>query len=161
MSNRSVHHDTFVIERTFPSPPSKVFRACLTDPEAKARWFLAPGDWTVSGYRFDCRVGGTEHVESRGAGGQVHVYDAFYHELLADRRVVFSGRHAPGGGACLGFTDDHPARPGRRRHPAHLHRARGLSRRRCCRRGLTGGGDRLPAGQPGRALAHTEAPPAP
>ena len=23
-------------------------------------------------------------------GGQVHVYDAFYHELLADRRVVFS-----------------------------------------------------------------------
>ncbi len=67
MSNRSVHHDTFVIERIFPPPPPSVFRA-LTDPVAKAQWFLPPGDWQASGYRFDCRVGGTEHVESRSPG---------------------------------------------------------------------------------------------
>lgn len=89
MSSRSVHHDTFVIERTYPSPPSRVFRA-LTDPAAKAQWFLPPGDWKASGYRFDCRVGGTEHVESRPPGGEPHVYDAVYHDVLADRRVVFS-----------------------------------------------------------------------
>ncbi len=89
MNSRSVHHDTFVIERTYPSPPSKVFRA-LTDPEAKAAWFLAPGDWKASGYRFDCRVGGTEHVESRPPGGEPHIYDAVYHEVLPDQRVVFS-----------------------------------------------------------------------
>lgn len=89
MSSRPVHHDTFVIERTFPSPPSKVFQA-LTDPTAKARWFLPPGEWKASGYRFDCRVGGSEHVESRPPGGEPHIYDAVYHDVVADRRVVFS-----------------------------------------------------------------------
>jgi uncharacterized protein YndB with AHSA1/START domain len=89
MSSRSVHHDTFVIERTYPSSPSRVFQA-LTDPAAKAQWFLPPGEWKASDYRFDCRVGGTEHVESRPPGGEPHVYDAVYHDVLADRRVVFS-----------------------------------------------------------------------
>lgn len=89
MSNRSVHHDTFVIERNYPSPPSKVFRA-LTDSAAKAQWFLPPGDWKASDYRFDCRVGGSEHLETRPPGGEPHVYDAVYHEVLTDRRVVFS-----------------------------------------------------------------------
>ncbi len=89
MRNRPVHHDTFVIERTYPSPPPKVFQA-LTDPETKAQWFLPPGDWTATGYRLDCRVGGTEHVESRPPGGDPHVYDAVYHDVVADRRVVFS-----------------------------------------------------------------------
>jgi uncharacterized protein YndB with AHSA1/START domain len=89
MSSRSVHHDTFTIERTYPSSPSNVFRA-LTDPITKAKWFLPPGDWKASDYRFDCRVGGTEHVESRPRGGEPHTYDAVYHEVLADQRVVFS-----------------------------------------------------------------------
>jgi len=89
MITRSVHHDTFAIERTYPAPPSKVFKA-LTDPAAKAQWFLAPGDWKASDYRFDCRVGGTERVESCPPGGEPHIYDAVYHDLLADRRVVFS-----------------------------------------------------------------------
>ena len=89
MSSGSVHHDTFVIERTFPSPPSKVFRA-LTDPVAKAQWFLPPGGWESSGYRFDCRVGGSEHLESRPPGEVPHVYDAVYHDVLPDRRVIFS-----------------------------------------------------------------------
>jgi uncharacterized protein YndB with AHSA1/START domain len=89
MTSPSVHHDTFVIERTYPSPPSRVFRA-LTDPAVKAQWFLPPGDWQASGYRFDCRVGGTEHLESRPPEEEPHIYDAVYHEVLADRRVIFS-----------------------------------------------------------------------
>jgi uncharacterized protein YndB with AHSA1/START domain len=89
MNSQSVHHDTFVIERTFPSPPSKIFRA-LTDPVAKAQWFLPPGDWESSGYRFDCRVGGSEHLESLPPGEEPHVYDAFYHDVLPNRRVIFS-----------------------------------------------------------------------
>jgi uncharacterized protein YndB with AHSA1/START domain len=89
MTSPSVHHDTFTIERTYPSSPSRVFRA-LTEPAAKAQWFLPPGDWTASNYRFDCRVGGTEHLESRPPGGEPHVYDAVYHDVFADQRVVFS-----------------------------------------------------------------------
>jgi uncharacterized protein YndB with AHSA1/START domain len=89
MSTEPVHHDTFVIERTYPSPPSKVFRA-LTDPTAKAQWFLPPGDWEASGYRFDCRVGGSEHLESRPPGQEPHIYDAIYHDVVGDRRLVFA-----------------------------------------------------------------------
>jgi uncharacterized protein YndB with AHSA1/START domain len=62
----------------------------LTDPEAKAQWFFPPSGWEVSGYRFDARVGGTEHVESRPPEGEPHVYDAIYHAVDADQRVVFS-----------------------------------------------------------------------
>ncbi|HLI02531.1 MAG TPA: SRPBCC family protein [Acidimicrobiales bacterium] len=89
MTNPSVHHDTFVIERTYPVAPARVFRA-LTDPEAKAQWFLAPAPWKSSDYRLDCRVGGTEHAESREPNGRAHIYDATYHEVVPDRRVVFS-----------------------------------------------------------------------
>jgi uncharacterized protein YndB with AHSA1/START domain len=89
MSSRSVHHDTFVIERTYAATPSTVFRA-LSDPEAKAQWFLPPGDWKASGYRLDCRAGGTEHVESRPPSGVAHTYDAVYHDVVADTRLIFS-----------------------------------------------------------------------
>lgn len=89
MSSRPVHHDTFVLERTYPASPSSVFRA-LSDPGAKAQWFLPPGDWIASDYHFDCRVGGTEHLESRPPDQEPHVYDAVYHDVLADERLVFS-----------------------------------------------------------------------
>ena len=119
--SRTVHHDTFTIERTYPSPPTAVFRA-LTEEDAKARWFLPPGDWKASNYRFDCRVGGTEHVESTPPGGEPHVFDAVYHELVPNQRVIFSydmhlaGKHlsvslttielaAVAGGTRLTFTE--------------------------------------------------------
>jgi uncharacterized protein YndB with AHSA1/START domain len=38
MSQRNTRHDTFVIERTYPASPARVFNA-WADPEAKARWF--------------------------------------------------------------------------------------------------------------------------
>lgn len=89
MNSRTIHHETFVIERTYPSSPPRVFEA-LTVPAAKAAWFLPPGEWKDSDYRFDCRVGGTEHLEARPPGEEPHVYDAVYHEVLPDERVIFS-----------------------------------------------------------------------
>ena len=41
MSNRSVTHTTFVIERTYPVPPARVF-AAFADVELKERWFSMP-----------------------------------------------------------------------------------------------------------------------
>ena len=37
MAERSVLHDTFVIERTYPASPSRVF-AAFTTKEAKDAW---------------------------------------------------------------------------------------------------------------------------
>ena len=41
MSDRSVTHATFVIERRYPADRARVFKA-WADPKAKALWFGAP-----------------------------------------------------------------------------------------------------------------------
>jgi hypothetical protein len=52
VSERSVTHDKFTIERTYDAPPERVFSA-WSEPAAKARWF-GRGD----AYELDFRVGG-------------------------------------------------------------------------------------------------------
>ena len=42
MSERSTEHSTFVVERTYPASPARVF-AAWADPAAKARWFYLDG----------------------------------------------------------------------------------------------------------------------
>ncbi|WP_348628397.1 hypothetical protein [Mesorhizobium sp. WSM3862] len=41
MTERSVVHSTFVIERFYPASRERVYFA-LSDPAAKKRWFLIP-----------------------------------------------------------------------------------------------------------------------
>jgi uncharacterized protein YndB with AHSA1/START domain len=41
VTDRSVTHATFVVERSYDAPPARVF-AAWADPEAKARWFASP-----------------------------------------------------------------------------------------------------------------------
>ena len=89
MSTPTVIHDTFTLERTYPVSAARVYRA-LTDPAAKARWFMAPEGWTTANSHLESRVGGTEHAESTDDAGVTHVYDAIYHELLEDQQVIFS-----------------------------------------------------------------------
>ena len=38
MTDRSIAHGTFVLERTYPASPARVFRA-WADPSIKKRWF--------------------------------------------------------------------------------------------------------------------------
>jgi uncharacterized protein YndB with AHSA1/START domain len=87
MSERSAHHATFVIERTYAAPPTRVFNA-WADPAAKARWFVGPDDWSSSGYELDFRVGGQERVAGGPPGGPVHTYEATYQDIVPDERIV-------------------------------------------------------------------------
>ncbi len=87
MSDRSVTHATFVVERSYDASPSRVFAAWAT-PEAKARWFVGPDEWESSDHQLDFRVGGREHVSGGPAGGPVHSFDAVYHDIVPDRRIV-------------------------------------------------------------------------
>jgi DNA-directed RNA polymerase specialized sigma24 family protein len=43
MSERSVEHATFVVERSYDAAPHRVF-AAWSDPEAKTRWFGSSDD---------------------------------------------------------------------------------------------------------------------
>jgi uncharacterized protein YndB with AHSA1/START domain len=88
-SPRSVVHATFCIERTYPASPAQVFKA-LTDPAAKAKWFAGGEGYTLLARHMDVRPGGREHVQGRMATGVVTTFDAIYHDIVRDERVVYS-----------------------------------------------------------------------
>ena len=88
MTERSVSHATFVIDRTYAAEPARVF-AAWTSPEAKAQWFgnTAKPD---PGYQLDFRIGGRELNKGGPDGGAVYTYDALYQEIVPDRRIAFN-----------------------------------------------------------------------
>ena len=89
MTTRSVTHATFTIERTYPVAPARVFRA-FADPRARASWFLGPGEGVTTPHQLDFRVGGHERLAGRfeGLGSTVHAYEARYHDIVPDERIV-------------------------------------------------------------------------
>ena len=84
-----VVHDTFTFERSYPVPPARVF-AAWSDPAQKRRWFRGPDEWPQGEHSLDFRVGGRERNEGRVPGGGAFRYDAVYHEIVADRRIVLA-----------------------------------------------------------------------
>jgi uncharacterized protein YndB with AHSA1/START domain len=84
MTDRSVTHATFTVERRYPAAPSRVF-AAWEDPEAKARWF-GGDDFT---HEHDFRVGGRE-VSSGNVDGTVFTYEGRYQDIVPDERIVYA-----------------------------------------------------------------------
>lgn len=92
MSDAPAVHDRFTIERTYPHAPAKVFAAFATE-EGKQRWFSGPNDqWDLIDREFDFRVGGIETIEGRWKSGTISRMDAVYHDIVPDRRIVYSYR---------------------------------------------------------------------
>lgn len=90
MSTRTVEHGTFTIERTFDRPPARVF-AAWADPKAKAVWFAGPaGEWKQQLRQMEFRIGGRERVKGEFTGGRVSEFDASYHDIVTNRRIVYS-----------------------------------------------------------------------
>lgn len=85
---RSVVHAMFRLERTYDASPATVFHA-LSDKAAKARWFA--GGCEVLEREMDVRTGGGhERVKGRWANGTISTFDAFYHDVLPDERLVYA-----------------------------------------------------------------------
>jgi uncharacterized protein YndB with AHSA1/START domain len=89
MQKRSVTHATFVLERTYDASPAQVF-AAWADPAAKARWFMGPEGWGPDELELDFRVGGREVSRGGPPGGPVHTYDARYHDIVPDERIIYA-----------------------------------------------------------------------
>jgi uncharacterized protein YndB with AHSA1/START domain len=83
MTNRSVTHSSFTLERDYPAPPARVFGA-WSDPEAKAQWFGA------NDFELDFRVGGRELNRGGPDGGPVFTYDALYQDIVDGERIVYT-----------------------------------------------------------------------
>ena len=87
---RSVAHATFHLERRFGAAAARVWRA-LTDPDAKAKWFCGPpGKWALLERHMDVCVGGTERLKCRWEGGTVSTFNAVYHDVVPNKRLVYS-----------------------------------------------------------------------
>src|ERR1700680_2009551 len=86
---RSVVHATFCIERTYRASPAQVFRE-RTGPAAKAKWCTGGNGSTLLAREMDGRPGGREHVTGRKDTGVVSTFDAIYHDVIADERIVYA-----------------------------------------------------------------------
>ena len=87
---RSVVHATFDLKRTYDAPAARVWMA-LTDEAAKAKWFGgSPGKWELLERRMDVRPGGKDYLKGRWEGGVVSTFDAIYHDVIPNERLVYS-----------------------------------------------------------------------
>jgi uncharacterized protein YndB with AHSA1/START domain len=89
MTERSVTHATFVVERTYDASPARVF-AAWADPAVKARWFADPEETGTVEFGLDFRVGGREISRGRSPGGPVYAFDARYQDIVPDQRIVYT-----------------------------------------------------------------------
>jgi len=96
MEKLSVTHNTFVIERSYPTTPERVF-AAFADPAKKRRWFAEGGSSGPKEFEMDFRVGGSEHSRSRMRDGTPLANDTSYHDIEPNRRIVFAYTMSVGG----------------------------------------------------------------
>jgi uncharacterized protein YndB with AHSA1/START domain len=85
MSERSVEHGTFVVERVYDASADRVF-AAWSDPQAKARWF---GD-SEGEFELDFRVGGWERGRGILPDGREYAFKALYRDIVPDQRIVYT-----------------------------------------------------------------------
>ncbi len=89
MSKRATVHDTFTIDRLFGFDRKLVFGA-WTSAEAKSRWFVGPSGWEMQQRELDFRVGGRERLVGRRPDGTRSTFDARYHEIVPNERIVYA-----------------------------------------------------------------------
>jgi uncharacterized protein YndB with AHSA1/START domain len=86
---RSVVHGAFHLQRIYDATPERVFRA-LSDVAAKSRWFYGPEGWRLIERTMDFRVGGRERVKGGFEGGVTTTFDAIYHDIVPQKRIVYT-----------------------------------------------------------------------
>jgi uncharacterized protein YndB with AHSA1/START domain len=86
---RTVVHDSFTLERTYPHAPETVFAAWAI-PDRKEAWFGQGPDFveTVEGYELDFRVGGRERYHGLLESGRTFGFDATFRDIVDGRRIV-------------------------------------------------------------------------
>ena len=98
MSKSKIVHDTFVIERSYPQPPGRVFEA-FADDEVKRRWFFIDQELaTTEAYQNDFRVGGKETTRFRftdnspggSPAGTLMGNDSIYMDIVENERIVYA-----------------------------------------------------------------------
>ena len=82
----TVIHDTFTVERAYPSALDRVF-AAFASRGAKTTWF-AGGAGAGADSEFDFRAGGSERFANT-VKNTTYRYDAVYYDIVPDRRIIY------------------------------------------------------------------------
>jgi uncharacterized protein YndB with AHSA1/START domain len=78
------------LERTYDAPAARVWKA-LTDEAAKQKWFAGTlGEWDLLERHMDVRSGGRERLKGRWKSGVVTTFDAAYHDVIPNERLVYT-----------------------------------------------------------------------
>ena len=89
MTQRSVTHAIFTLERTYPHALERVYDAFATW-EGKAKWFHGQsGEWDMLERSFDFREGGEERLAGRWSTGRVSDFRARYLDIVPGARIVY------------------------------------------------------------------------
>ncbi len=104
MPEPAVVHNTFVIERTYPQPPDRVYSA-FAQPARKRRWY-AEGDHEIQEFEMEFRVGGGERFryrfkEGHPIAGSEIANESTYQDIAPDTRIVTTTRMSLNGKPIL------------------------------------------------------------
>lgn len=88
MTERSVSHTSFVIERDFAAPPARVFSA-WSDADAKLSWSDCHVDARESEFSMDFRHGGRESYRVRLPDGLLIAVEKVFFDIVPQRRIIF------------------------------------------------------------------------
>src|ERR1700676_337754 len=80
-AKHSLIHDTFTLERRYPSAPGKVYRY-FSEPQYRKRWFGATEDWSQRSHSLDFRVGGQELEQGAPPGGAFVTYEGRFLDIV-------------------------------------------------------------------------------
>jgi uncharacterized protein YndB with AHSA1/START domain len=92
MSEPSVIHNTFVIERSYPKPPERVFSA-FSNAAKKRRWFAESETHDIEEFESDFHVGGTERLRYRFREGTpfpgvILTNEGRFQDIIPNQRIV-------------------------------------------------------------------------
>jgi uncharacterized protein YndB with AHSA1/START domain len=88
-STRSIRQADFTLERSYTASPARVFDA-FADKASKEAWFQGPPQWLRKRHEMDFRVGGRESSLVGPPEGPDHGFEAIYHDIQPDERIVYS-----------------------------------------------------------------------
>ena len=94
MAEQGAIHSTFVIEKSYPKSPEKVF-AAFSDAAKKKRWYGESRGHDIGEYKLDFRVGGHELLAvtmkpGTPIAGAVLRWAQTYDDIKENSRIVFS-----------------------------------------------------------------------
>jgi uncharacterized protein YndB with AHSA1/START domain len=101
MTQPSVIHNTFVVERSYPVTPERAF-AAFADPATKRRWYVDAAGNDVEHYESDFRPGGRECARfqfKKGSplAGVACVNEGSYLDIVPNHRIVEASTMIIGG----------------------------------------------------------------